>query len=68
MHIDNYLQLTEQGAGWCLRCQEVTQESGVEGDARGYKCPGCGEPQLYGLEEAMMMGVLRLMEDEDDDV
>lgn len=44
--------------GFCLACGEEC--SGVEPDARKYTCEGCGQPRVYGLEELLMMGILRL--------
>lgn len=42
--------------GVCLRCGE--EAYGVEPDANGYRCESCGEPSVYGLEEAVIMGVV----------
>jgi predicted RNA-binding Zn-ribbon protein involved in translation (DUF1610 family) len=39
--------------GVCLACGEDVPH--VEPDARGYECPCCGEHQVYGAEEALMM-------------
>jgi len=47
--------LWESGHGICRAChQEVC--SGVEPDARNYPCESCGELEVYGVEELMMMG------------
>jgi hypothetical protein len=40
--------------GICLSCGEV-QYGGVEPDARGYPCDGCGAAEVHGLEEALLM-------------
>lgn len=48
--------------GVCLGCGE--EAYGVEPDARGYVCESCGEPKVYGLEEAVIMGVVDV-DDED---
>jgi predicted RNA-binding Zn-ribbon protein involved in translation (DUF1610 family) len=40
-------------AGFCLACGE--EASGVEPDARAYKCESCGELQVYGAEECLLM-------------
>ena len=45
--------------GVCLECSAITN-SGVEPDARCYECECCGEPTVYGMEEALMMGVLTI--------
>lgn len=46
--------------GFCLACG--TEMDGVEPDARKYTCEFCGEPKVYGMEELMMMGLLRIKE------
>lgn len=43
-------------AGFCLACG--AEASGVEPDARRYKCESCDAPKVYGLEELLMMGLL----------
>jgi len=40
--------------GVCLRCG--AEAYGCEPDARNYKCESCGAHEVFGLEEAMMMG------------
>lgn len=47
--------------GICLSCGSTTD--GVEPDARKYKCESCGEFSVYGLEEALLMGMLKIIED-----
>lgn len=44
--------------GWCLGCGQ--EAHGVEPDAREYKCEGCGESLVYGIEELLLMGLARL--------
>ena len=41
--------------GVCLACGN--RQDGCEPDARRYPCEACGENQVYGIEEAMMMGL-----------
>lgn len=50
--------------GGCRACGEL--QEGCEPDARGYECDSCGERQVYGLEELVMMGEIDLVEDNDD--
>lgn len=45
--------------GICLACGEI-QYGGVEPDARRYTCESCGEDEVYGLEEALVMGRITL--------
>jgi hypothetical protein len=39
--------------GVCLACG--AEASGVEPDASGYTCEGCGEPSVSGAEEIVLM-------------
>jgi predicted RNA-binding Zn-ribbon protein involved in translation (DUF1610 family) len=41
--------------GFCLSCGE--EASGCEPDARNYVCESCGEEQVFGAEELLIMGV-----------
>jgi hypothetical protein len=50
--------------GFCLACGEPA--SGVEPDARCYKCESCGEREVYGAEEIVMMGLVTDGESDDD--
>lgn len=42
-------------AGICLNCGE--SRDSCEPDARDYLCESCGERKVYGIAEAIMMGV-----------
>lgn len=46
----------DEMAGFCLACG--AEADCVEPDARRYKCAACGEPQVYGAEEILMIGLL----------
>jgi hypothetical protein len=39
--------------GVCLACGE--EQTGVEPDARNYECESCGERQVCGCEEILIM-------------
>jgi hypothetical protein len=54
--LEQVMQAIEDGeyAGFCLACG--AEHYGVEPDARKYECEECGEPQVYGAEEILMMG------------
>lgn len=43
--------------GFCLACGE--EQDGCEPDARQYECEACGEHEVYGAEEVLMMGAYR---------
>jgi len=40
-----------ESPGFCLNCGD--EVSGVEPDARDYKCESCGERQVAGAEEIL---------------
>lgn len=52
-----YEKAAEGYEGFCAKCAKFTADS-CEPDAREYECPRCGEPKVYGAEEAMMMGLI----------
>lgn len=43
----------DDSIGFCIYCGYET--SGVEPDARDYKCDNCEKEGVYGAEELMMM-------------
>ena len=49
------------GPGFCLGCGE--EADGCEPDARQYECDLCGERKVYGIEELLMMGLVKLSDD-----
>lgn len=44
----------DQSIGFCLACGEEAYN--CEPDARGYECESCGERQVFGAEEILIMG------------
>ncbi|TFH31038.1 MAG: hypothetical protein E4G97_04840 [Deltaproteobacteria bacterium] len=48
----------EQFEGRCILCGASRGE--CEPDARKYDCEKCGEPAVYGLEELLLMGYVRI--------
>lgn len=57
--IDRVLKAAERGMygldnpGICLACG--ADQEGCEPDARRYECEACGEKQVYGAEELILM-------------
>ena len=45
--------------GRCIECKAAID--GIEPDARRYRCEECGETGVYGLEELLMMGMIRFI-------
>lgn len=44
-----------ENAGICLACGEEAE--GCEPDARNYRCETCGQLQVFGAEEVLLMMV-----------
>lgn len=40
--------------GFCLACG--AEQSGVEPDAEKYTCNECKKPEVYGIEQIILMG------------
>lgn len=58
-------ELSELDAtGFCVACG--AEALGVEPDARQYACEGCGEQTVYGLEELLLMGLVRIIDDDEE--
>jgi hypothetical protein len=55
----NFKKLVEEdgNVGFCLACGH--DQLGCEPDARKYQCENCDAPKVYGLEELVMMGLVR---------
>lgn len=45
--------ITLDNPGFCLSCGQ--EADGCEPDARGYWCDACGEKEVYGAEELLLM-------------
>lgn len=58
---EEFRDLCNDIAGVCLNCHHVSY--GVEPDAERYKCDNCGERRVFGMEAALMMGALDLVDD-----
>lgn len=54
--IEEYEELEAGQEGFCLACGEVAES--CEPDARGYDCEICGEPQVFGAQEMLLMGLV----------
>lgn len=53
--IDRVMQACESDEylGFCRACGEEAE--GVEPDAQSYECDACGEQEVYGAEELLLM-------------
>jgi len=57
---DEYMEHVDSNDGCCLNCEEWTT-GGVEPDAEHYPCAYCGEEEVYGAEQLMIMGEIQLV-------
>jgi hypothetical protein len=48
------MRASEDYNGFCLACGH--EQECCEPDAREYRCDSCGERQVYGAEELVLMG------------
>lgn len=55
--LEQYRQLDEDMAGICIACRN--EQSGCEPDARRYACEACGEKEVYGPHEFLMLGLVQ---------
>jgi hypothetical protein len=60
MAYDEYLSGNEGAMGFCLACK--AEAYGVEPDAREYRCEACGQCRVFGCEELLMMGELKIVD------
>ena len=57
---EEYRELSEDSGGYCRYCRQPAY--GVEPDAQGYTCEGCGQPAVYGIEELLIRGEIEFKE------
>jgi hypothetical protein len=53
-----FAELNEEYGGFCLACGE--QAYGVEPDAENYSCESCGEDQVFGVEQLLVLGKINI--------
>lgn len=53
--LDEVIEASEIGAGYCLNCKQWTTDHGAEPDAEKYPCPECGENQVIGSDNVFHM-------------
>ena len=57
---NEYREAQEDNAGFCTTCKEITNEYGCEPDARDYECEECGNDTVFGIEEALLIGLITI--------
>lgn len=58
MSQEQYQELRDDYGGICLNCGELA--FGVEPDAESYECESCGQANVFGIEQALLMGRIEL--------
>jgi hypothetical protein len=53
-----YTELNNADGGICLACDEICY--GVEPDAENYTCDHCGKKEVFGIEQALMIGQITI--------
>ena len=51
----DYMEATDQYLGWCPDCKAFSTGC-VEPDAEGYPCEACGNREVVGAEQALVLG------------
>ena len=51
-------ELLSHDTGFCIYCGN--EASNIEPDARRYKCESCGNEGVYGLEELLVQGLVKV--------
>ena len=54
-----YKEACDNYQGICLACEELQDE--CEPDAENYTCESCGADQVYGIEQALLIGELEII-------
>jgi hypothetical protein len=62
-----YMEACDQYMGWCTECKDFTREC-CEPDARYYDCPECEKHSVHGAEEALLCGLITMVEEEEGEV
>lgn len=66
LSVAEYTCMDNDSQGICLECGAIAD--GVEPDACKYECDECGENQVYGVAELLMMGEIEITDDCDETV
>ncbi len=56
--LEMYESACQDMQGICTACHELVD--GVEPDAEGYTCPACDEAKVFGMEQALIMGLIEV--------
>jgi hypothetical protein len=59
---NEYKDAQDDNAGFCTHCQEITNHGDCEPDACNYECEECGNNTVFGIEEALLQGLITVEE------
>jgi hypothetical protein len=65
MHEDEYQDLAADMFGLCLACGE--EAHCIEPDAVQYRCESCGLNKVYGVENALLLGRIKIEGEHDNE-
>ena len=63
--VSEFNSLRYDYAGYCESCKQIGRECSTEPDAEGYECEICGENACMGMENAMIFGLIDIIEEEE---
>lgn len=55
--LEQFQDAQDDYIGFCINCG--AERDCCEPDARNYECEDCGENQVFGAEELLMMGLVQ---------
>ena len=58
---EEFMEGNEGGLGYCVACGEERTEF-TEPDTEKQKCEACGQHQVYGLDNLLIMGLIDITE------
>ena len=58
MTLSEVIEYGEEDAGICVVCGEVAY--GIEPDAMRIRCEGCGKATVWGVEQAVLTGLVSI--------
>lgn len=56
-------QLQDEYAAYCSECDDIIADMEVEPDAENYRCEECGERSVMGIDNAVLMNLIKIKRD-----
>jgi len=60
MSEEEYRENSDDYNGYCTNCKDIGRYGSTEPDARNYECEDCGKKTCFGIEEALVMGLIEI--------